>query len=60
VVNDLAAAFALAQSLGFEPIVSLPREDGSEVRLTRNPIALSKTPAEYRTAPPALPKRGEE
>jgi crotonobetainyl-CoA:carnitine CoA-transferase CaiB-like acyl-CoA transferase len=60
VVNDLAAAFALAQSLGLDPIVSLPREDGSEVRLTRNPIALSETAAEYRTAPPALPTRGEK
>ena len=59
VVNDLAAAFSLAQSLGFDPIVSLPREDGSEVRLTRNPITLSETPAEYRTAPPALPRRRE-
>jgi crotonobetainyl-CoA:carnitine CoA-transferase CaiB-like acyl-CoA transferase len=60
VVNDLAAAFALAQSLGLDPIVSLPREDGSAVRLTRNPIALSETAAEYRTAPPALPTRGEK
>jgi crotonobetainyl-CoA:carnitine CoA-transferase CaiB-like acyl-CoA transferase len=59
VVNDLDAAFSLAQSLGLDPIVSLPREDGTEVRLTRNPIALSETPAEYRTAPPALPRRGE-
>jgi crotonobetainyl-CoA:carnitine CoA-transferase CaiB-like acyl-CoA transferase len=59
VVNDLDAAFSLAQSLGLDPIVSLPREDGTEVRLTRNPIALSETPAEYRTAPPALPRRGK-
>jgi crotonobetainyl-CoA:carnitine CoA-transferase CaiB-like acyl-CoA transferase len=58
VVNDLAAAFRLAQSLGLEPIVPVPREDGSNVRLTRNPIALSETPAEYRLAPPRLPKRG--
>src|SRR5579864_489760 len=57
-VNDLAGAFALAQSLGFEPIVPIRREDGSEVRLTRNPIALSRTPPEYRSAPPALDERG--
>jgi len=53
-VNDLAGAFALATRLGFEPIISAPRSDGSEVRLTRNPIALSQTPPEYRSAPPTL------
>ena len=58
VVNDVAAAFALAQSLGLDPIVAVPRPDGSEVQLTRNPISLSKTPPEYRTAPPPLPERG--
>jgi crotonobetainyl-CoA:carnitine CoA-transferase CaiB-like acyl-CoA transferase len=57
VVNDLAAAFQLASRLGLGPIVAVPREDGSEVRLTRNPIELSVTPPEYRTAPPDLPVR---
>jgi crotonobetainyl-CoA:carnitine CoA-transferase CaiB-like acyl-CoA transferase len=56
VVNDVGAAFALAQSLGLEPIVSLAREDGGAVRLTRNPIRLSKTPPSYRSAPPSLPR----
>ena len=57
VVNDLAAAFALAQSLGFDPIVSIPRSDGSRLGLTRNPISMSETPPEYRAAPPYLPRR---
>jgi crotonobetainyl-CoA:carnitine CoA-transferase CaiB-like acyl-CoA transferase len=57
VVNDLAAAFALAESLGLAPIVSIPRADGSQVRLTRNPISMSETPPEYRAAPPYLPRR---
>jgi crotonobetainyl-CoA:carnitine CoA-transferase CaiB-like acyl-CoA transferase len=55
VVNDIAGAFALAAELGLDPMVELPRPDGSTVRLTRNPIRLSATPARYRTAPPPLP-----
>jgi crotonobetainyl-CoA:carnitine CoA-transferase CaiB-like acyl-CoA transferase len=53
-VNDMAAAFQLAESLGLEPIVTLPREDGTAVRLPRNPIGLSATPTQHRTAPPRL------
>ena len=60
VVNDLAAAFALAQSVGLDPIVSIPRGDGAEVRLTRNPIALSATAPEYRVAPPPLAQHERE
>jgi crotonobetainyl-CoA:carnitine CoA-transferase CaiB-like acyl-CoA transferase len=55
-VNDLGAAFAFAERLGLEPTVEIPREDGSAVSLTRNPIRLSATPATYRIAPPSLPK----
>jgi crotonobetainyl-CoA:carnitine CoA-transferase CaiB-like acyl-CoA transferase len=53
-VNDLADAFALASDLGLSPIVEVPREGGGHVRLVRNPITLSATPATYRTAPPDL------
>jgi crotonobetainyl-CoA:carnitine CoA-transferase CaiB-like acyl-CoA transferase len=56
VVNDLRGAFALAQSLGLEPIVEVPAADGETVRLTRNPIGLSRTPPSYRSAPPPLPE----
>jgi crotonobetainyl-CoA:carnitine CoA-transferase CaiB-like acyl-CoA transferase len=56
VVNDLRGAFALAQSLGLEPIVEVPAAGGQTVRLTRNPIGLSRTPPSYRTAPPPLPE----
>ena len=55
VVNDLAGAFALAERIGLEPTVAIPREDGSTVELTRSPIRLSATPPRYRTAPPSLP-----
>jgi crotonobetainyl-CoA:carnitine CoA-transferase CaiB-like acyl-CoA transferase len=53
-VNDIAGAFALAHELGLDPIVEIPRDDGSVARLTRNPITLSTTPATYRSAPPPL------
>ncbi|HJT94814.1 MAG TPA: CoA transferase [Mycobacterium sp.] len=55
VVNDLAGAFELADNLGLDPIVALPRDDGSTVSLCRNPINLSATPPIYRSAPPDFP-----
>jgi len=57
VVNDISGAFALAAALGLEPVVELPRPDGTTVALTGNPITLSATPPTYRSAPPALPDR---
>ncbi|MGH9106809.1 MAG: CaiB/BaiF CoA transferase family protein [Acidimicrobiales bacterium] len=54
VVNDLRGAFALAERLGLEPVVEVADHAGPPVRLTRNPVRLSKTPASYRLAPPAL------
>jgi crotonobetainyl-CoA:carnitine CoA-transferase CaiB-like acyl-CoA transferase len=57
VVNDVGAAFRLAREIGLEPVVTLTREDGSGVRLPRNPITMSATPASYRSAPPRLPRR---
>ncbi len=53
-VNDIAAAFRLASDLGLEPIVELPLSGGKPLRLPRNPIRLSRTPASYRDAPPGL------
>jgi crotonobetainyl-CoA:carnitine CoA-transferase CaiB-like acyl-CoA transferase len=52
VVNDIAGAFRLATELGLSPVVTLPRDDGTSVDLTRNPIGLSATPPTYRSAPP--------
>ncbi|HLY49735.1 MAG TPA: hypothetical protein VKR21_11110, partial [Solirubrobacteraceae bacterium] len=54
VVNDVAAAFSLAAELGLAPIVTLARDDGEEVRLTRNPIGLAETSPEYVKPPPRL------
>jgi crotonobetainyl-CoA:carnitine CoA-transferase CaiB-like acyl-CoA transferase len=54
-VNDVGAAFEFAAEIGLDPIVEIPRPDGPPVRLPRNPIRLSKTPASYRLPPPRLP-----
>jgi crotonobetainyl-CoA:carnitine CoA-transferase CaiB-like acyl-CoA transferase len=54
VVNDIAGAFEFATAIGLDPIVNLDAEDGTAVRLPRNPIRLSATPPTYRSAPPAL------
>ncbi len=53
-VNDVAGAFRLAERLGLDPVVAVPRGDGTSVRLPRNPIGLSDTPARYDSAPPPL------
>jgi crotonobetainyl-CoA:carnitine CoA-transferase CaiB-like acyl-CoA transferase len=55
-VNDIGQAFALAESLGLDPIVELLRspDDPQPVRLPRSPIRLSRTPVSYRSAPPPL------
>jgi crotonobetainyl-CoA:carnitine CoA-transferase CaiB-like acyl-CoA transferase len=53
-VNDIAGAFELAQRLGLQPLIEVPRAGGGVARLTRNPIGLSATPAGYRSAPPPL------
>jgi crotonobetainyl-CoA:carnitine CoA-transferase CaiB-like acyl-CoA transferase len=57
VVNDIGAAFRFAAEIGLDPIVTIPREDGTGIDLPRNPIRLSATPASYRSAPPPPPKR---
>jgi crotonobetainyl-CoA:carnitine CoA-transferase CaiB-like acyl-CoA transferase len=57
-VNDIAGAFALADTLGLQPTVAVSATDGRVSRLTRNPIRLSVTPPSYRSAPPQLPSKG--
>ncbi|WP_424463335.1 CaiB/BaiF CoA transferase family protein [Pseudoclavibacter helvolus] len=60
-VNDVAEAFAFAESLGLAPVVELGGEGGSpgeHVRSTANPIHLSATPARYRSPSPDLGSAG--
>lgn len=53
-INNIEEAFALANALGIDPVAVLRRDDGSEVPTTASPIRLSRTPVEYRKAPPRL------
>jgi crotonobetainyl-CoA:carnitine CoA-transferase CaiB-like acyl-CoA transferase len=48
-IHDIAGAFALAERLGLDPVAV----SGGEPTVA-NPITLSRTPASYRHAPPAL------
>jgi crotonobetainyl-CoA:carnitine CoA-transferase CaiB-like acyl-CoA transferase len=57
-VNDVGAAFRLARELGLDPVVEIGDGDGPPTPLTRNPITLSRTPASYRSPPPALGEPG--
>jgi len=54
-INDVAEAFAFAESLGLEPIVEIvdARRPAPSPQV-RNPIGLSATPPTYRLAPPRL------
>lgn len=57
-VNDIAAAFRLADAFALDPWVELDRPDGSKLRLPSNPIRLSATPVTYRSTPPLLGSAG--
>jgi crotonobetainyl-CoA:carnitine CoA-transferase CaiB-like acyl-CoA transferase len=58
-VNDIAAAFALADELGLGARVSVG-EPGDAVDLVANPITLSTTPPTYRRRPPRLGEHTDE
>jgi len=55
VVNDIGQAFRFAERIGLEPTVMLTTDEGNAIKLPRNPIRLSATPATYRSAPPTPP-----
>lgn len=52
-INDIADAFADPQVQARNMVVNLPRQ-GGEVPTVAFPAKLSRTPADYRLAPPAL------
>jgi crotonobetainyl-CoA:carnitine CoA-transferase CaiB-like acyl-CoA transferase len=54
-VNDLAAAFELADALGLEPV---DERDGA--RTVASPIGLERTPPQTQTRPPRLDEHGDE
>ena len=48
-INDLAQGFALADSLGLNPIIEI-----EGLRQVANPVHYDATPATYRAAPPRV------
>jgi crotonobetainyl-CoA:carnitine CoA-transferase CaiB-like acyl-CoA transferase len=58
-INDLEAAFSLADRLGLDPVASIddPRRTAATPTVA-HPIRLSRTPATYRTAPPEVGEDG--
>lgn len=52
-INDMAEAFELAKAMELDPIVEIA-QNGEVRKQVANPITFSKTPVEYRSAPPAL------
>lgn len=54
-INTIPQAFALAESLGLNPRISMADEDGqTSPDQVANPIQLSRTPVMYQTNPPRL------
>jgi len=52
-INSLSEAFALAESLDLNPIITINQE-GEERKQVANPIKFSATPVRYAVAPPSL------
>lgn len=53
-INTLPQVFADPHVIARQAVHTMKREDGAEVRLTANPIRMSKTPPRADHAPPAL------
>jgi crotonobetainyl-CoA:carnitine CoA-transferase CaiB-like acyl-CoA transferase len=54
-INDLGQAVALADRLGLDPVTEIEDPDrGGTARQVSHPIRFSRTPATYRSAPPAF------
>lgn len=53
-INTLAEVFADPQVVARGTKITMPHGAGAEVSLVANPIRMSETPPEYRTAPPRL------
>lgn len=57
-INNVAEAFNLAESMQLDPIVEI-KQNGEIRKQVANPISFSKTPVEYKSAPPALGEKYE-
>ncbi|MBY6186750.1 CoA transferase [Marinobacter hydrocarbonoclasticus] len=59
-INSVQEVFADPQIRAREMVVTLQHTNGAEVALPGNPIKLSRTPVQYRSAPPALGQSAPE
>jgi len=59
-INDLAGVFADPQVQARGLRIDLPHPQAGSVPLVANPIRMSDTPVQYRTAPPVLGQHTEE
>jgi crotonobetainyl-CoA:carnitine CoA-transferase CaiB-like acyl-CoA transferase len=59
-INSIGEAFAEPQFTAREMVVELPHPSAGTAKLVGNPIKLSRTPVEYRNAPPLLGEHSEE
>ncbi len=53
-INNLQEVFAEPQIAARDMVVTVPHPTAGEVKLVGNPIKLSRTPVDYRSAPPLL------
>lgn len=58
-INTVAEVFAEPQILAREMRIKVPHPDNADLELVGNPIKLSRTPVEYRRAPPRLGEHTE-
>lgn len=58
-INTVAGGVQFAEELGLEPVVEIG-EGEAAVPTVRNPIRLSRTPADYRLPPPRLDEHGDD
>jgi crotonobetainyl-CoA:carnitine CoA-transferase CaiB-like acyl-CoA transferase len=59
-INRIDQVFADPQAIAREVVVRVPHADAGELDLVASPLRLSKTPPEYRSAPPRLGEHTEE
>ena len=58
-INNLQEVFAEPQIAARDMVVTMPHPTAGEVKLVGNPIKLSRTPVDYRSAPPLLGEQSE-
>ena len=59
-INSIGEAFAEPQLAAREMVVELPHPTAGTAKLVGNPIKLSRTPVEYRNAPPLLGEQSDD